>query len=169
MADYSTLLRLKLPWDSEFFDINIWNYNTKILDNAYALIRDYNSDGITADQVLYDNSTSGLIGVNVQEAIDELTSYVVDSNVVVQTVTADTTIVVPTDSYLYVVLTFGANVPKITFEQSDPESGLPIYWEGGEPVFTPNATYELSFLKLNCRWIMRNNVSRTNPLTGGNT
>lgn len=164
MADYTSNLRLKLPWDSEFFDIGIWNYNTKILDNTFALIRDYNSEGITADQVEYDNRESGLLSENVQDAIDELVTYVVDSNVVVETVTSDMTIVIPTDSYMYVVLTFGANVPTISFEQSNPQSGLPIYWENGEPLFLPNSTFELSFLKLNCKWTMRNNTNKENSV-----
>lgn len=71
-------------------------------------------------------------------------------------VTEDLAITVQNHSHTYVVLHFGNTVYNVTFVKSDPsETGSSIVYHGGEPIFQPNSTYELSFLNLDCIYVKR--------------
>lgn len=152
MARYTENLNLELPSEMEYFTINTWNYNMRILDEAYALLSGQTSK-VTADLVSYDNSQSGLDAHNVQTALDKLASTSQIDNLYIMTVTEDVNLTVATYAHIYFVLSFGATVPEVTFSASIPEKDF--VWEGGEPVFQPNSTYELSFLHLDCKWFKR--------------
>lgn len=155
MPKYTDNLGLSLPKGEEFFNIQTWNTNMRLLDEAYALLTDQSggTKKISADLVQYDNSTSGLNAHNVKEALDILSQSATVDNLYIMTITEDTTLTVATYAHIYFVLSFGETVPNVTFVQSIPEKDF--VWEGGEPVFQPNSTYELSFLHLDCKWFKR--------------
>lgn len=156
MPKYSDNLRLTLPKKDEYFDITTWNNNMRLLDEAYALLTG-SASKLSANLISYDNSKSKLKAANVQEAIDEVATGGggSTSELYFITATTPTTITAATYGHTYVVLSFGSTVPAVTFEQSIPSSGKSIVWQGGEPTFEPNSTYELSFLHLNCKWFKR--------------
>ena len=154
---YSTNLGLSLPEAEEYFDISTWNTNMRILDEAYALLRDESGQAhpIAADLVTYDDTQSGLDANNVQAAIDKLAFNCLDKNTYHIDVTENMTITIATYAHIYIVLNFGNTAYNVTFKQSIPGSGLKFIWEGGKPTFHANSTYELSFLNLDCRWFKR--------------
>ena len=155
MPRYSTNLGLTLPEPQEYFNINTWNSNMRTLDEAYALLKDDSgqSKPIAADLVTYDDTTSQLGAGNVQGAIDKLTLRGIDSNTYFIDVTQDMEITIATWAHIYVVLKFGNTVHNVTFKKS--MDGLDFVWEDGQPIWTANTTFELSFLRLDCRWFKR--------------
>lgn len=150
-------LGLILPLEPEYFDIDTWNRNMRILDEAYALLTD--SEGgtmaIPSSAVSYDNSETEMQAENVQSAIDELTYHVIDTETREITIDSNTTIAVDTHGHTYLVLHFGDTVYDVTFTKLTPDSSIDFVWEGGIPTFQPNSTYELSFLRLDCMWFKR--------------
>lgn len=152
MPRFTDNLGLRLPEKQEYFRISDWNTNMQLLDSAYGILSGQ-SQRVTANLVQYDNTTSGLNAVNVQEALDEISINSSSSNVYFIEADHDMTITIATYAHIYVVLSFGSTVPNITFAKSI--AGKDFVWEGGEPVFQPNSTYELSFLHLDCKWFKR--------------
>ena len=152
MPRFTDNLGLRLPEKKEYFRISDWNTNMQLLDSAYGILSGQ-SQRVTANLVQYDNTTSGLNAVNVQEALDEISINSSSSNVYFIEADHDMTITIATYAHIYVVLSFGSTVPNITFAKSI--AGKDFVWEGGEPVFQPNSTYELSFLHLDCKWFKR--------------
>ena len=157
MPRYSDNLGLILPLESENFDIKDWNSNMRVLDEAYALLTDPSggTKPIASDLITYDNTESGLDAANVKDALDLLAQGTTAENLYFMDITEDTTITVATYSHVYLVLSFGETVPSVSFVQSIPDSGRDFVWEGGQPQFQPNSTYELSFLHLDCMWFKR--------------
>ena len=152
MPRYTDNLGLRLPEKQEYFRISDWNANMQLLDSAYGILSGQ-SQRVTASLVQYDNTTRGLNDINVQEALDEIGRNSSSSNVYFIEADHDMTITIATYAHIYVVLSFGSTVPNITFAKSI--AGKDFVWEGGEPVFQPNSTYELSFLHLDCKWFKR--------------
>lgn len=66
-------LKLKKPAQSDFYNIDDFNYNSDVIDEAIDKIHKQ-VDGINPDagSITYDNKMSGLKSVNVKEAIDEV-------------------------------------------------------------------------------------------------
>ena len=157
MASHSENLGLILPYEREYFNINTWNSNMRVLDEAYALLKNQSgqSQPIAASLIQYDNTNSGMAATNLQTAMDELVSNNIETNVYEIYVTQDEEIEIATWAHIYIVLHFGNTVPNVTFVQSMPGSGLDFHWEGGQPIFQANKTYELSFLRLDCKWVER--------------
>ncbi len=153
MSNYSDNLGLILPFEREMFDINTWNQNMRVLDEAYAYLTDESgvTRGINALSVRYDPTVSELDATNVQAAIDELSRGAAGGYMYVD-VTEDIEISVPTEGHLYVVLAFGSTMYTVTFTT---EQGKTIVYEQGTPNFSVDNVYELSFLNLNCRWFKR--------------
>lgn len=153
MPNYTDNLTLILPKGKEYFRIQDWNANMRKLDDAYGLLSGQ-TQRVTASLVSYDNTTSGIDAHNVQDAIDKVAQNSSISNTVYFIeADHDMTITIATYAHIYVVLSFGSTVPNITFAKSI--AGKDFVWEGGEPVFQPNSTYELSFLHLDCKWFKR--------------
>lgn len=152
MPRYTDNLGLRLPEKQEYFRISDWNANMQLLDSAYGILSGQ-SQRVTASLVAYDNSTSGLSAINVQGALDEIGKNSSSANVYFIEADHDMTITIATYAHIYVVLSFGSTVPNITFAKSI--AGKDFVWEGGEPVFQANSTYELSFLHLDCKWFKR--------------
>lgn len=145
-------LGLRCPYEDEFFSINVWNSNMRILDEAYALLTDPSgSHSIPASAISFNNSGTGLRATNVQAALNELVKSTVVTEYLEVTVTEDITITVAANSHVWVVLHF-SSIYQVDFQTS---SGAPVEWEGGRPTFEANSTYELSFLKGNCKWFKR--------------
>ena len=157
MPRTSPNLGLALPLEKEYFNINTWNSNMRILDDAYALLTDPSggSRPITAEIVQYDNTQSGLDATNLQMAVNELAGKTLDGDTYEIYVDQDMTITIATWAHIYIILHFGETVYNVTFEQSIPDSGIDFVWEGGRPNFQSNSTYELSFLRLDCMWFKR--------------
>lgn len=157
MPKYSDNLGLRLPLAKEYFNINTWNTNMRLLDEAYALLSDSSgaTHSIAANLVQYNNTASGLSAHNVQDALDEISQRTSIGEVFFIDVTYPMTLTVATYAHAYFVLSFGSTVYNVTFVQSLPDSGKEFVWEGGEPNFQPNSTYELSFLHLDCKWFKR--------------
>ena len=146
-------LGLRMPLGEEYFSINHWNTNMRLLDEAYALLKDTTgTHKIPADMINFNNTGTGMRATTVQAALNELVQASVSTELVQLYVNEDKTIGIPANSHVWIILTFGGTVYQVDFESN---SGLPIEWEGGRPSFEPNSTYELSFLKLNCRWFKR--------------
>lgn len=156
MPKYTSNLGLAMPYGDEYFNINSWNANMRILDEAYALLIDDSGEArtVNAASISYDPTSSGLSATNVQSAID-IISQTGESPIRHITVDQNMTIEVPSSGHLYVVLAFGQTLYNVTFTQSDPNSGKSITWQGGQPSFGANNVYELSFLDLDCRWFKR--------------
>lgn len=157
MAKSSPNLGLILPHESEFFNIDTWNKNMRILDEAYALLTDPSggSAPISAEIVQYDNTESQLDATNLQDAVDGLAGTLIDGNTYEVYVDQHMTLTIATWAHIYLILHFGETVYNVTFVQSLPDSGIDFRWEGGYPQFQPNSTYELSFLRLDCMWVKR--------------
>lgn len=154
MGRYSDNLGLELPFERENFNINTWNANMRKLDEAYALLKNGGETRpISADLVQYDNTNSGLAATNLQLAMDEIASENIDTDIYEIEVTEDMTINIATYAHIYIVLKFGDTVHNITWTKSLP--GKDFHWEGGQPTFQANSTYELSFLYLDCCWFKR--------------
>ena len=157
MAKSSPNLGLILPNESEFFDINTWNKNMRILDEAYALLTDPSGSptSVPADMISYDNTVSGMTATNLQSAVDELAGRTMDGNTYEIYVDQDMQLTIATWAHIYLILHFSDTVYNVTFVQSLPDSGIDFVWEGGAPNFQSNSTYELSFLRLDCLWFKR--------------
>lgn len=155
MPRYSDNLGLRLPLGKEYFNINTWNTNMRLLDEAYALLRDSSgtTHAIPADMVRFDNTGTNILATNVQAAIEEIAKETVETNTFFIDVTEDITITVATYDHAYFVLAFGNTVPEVTFVPSIQEQDF--VWLDGEPSFQPNSVYELSFLHLCCKWFKR--------------
>lgn len=157
MPKYSENLGLRLPLDKEYFNINTWNTNMRLLDEAYALLTDPSggTTSISADLVTYDNSRSELQAGDLQGAVDELSGKFIDGNTYEIYVDQPMTLTIATWAHIYIILHFSDTVYDVTFVQSLPDSGIDFAWEGGKPHFQSNSTYELSFLRLDCLWFKR--------------
>lgn len=66
-------LKLKKPAQSDFYNIDDFNYNSDVIDEAIEKIHKQ-VDGINPDagSITYDNKMSGLKSINVKDAIDEI-------------------------------------------------------------------------------------------------
>lgn len=151
MPKYTKNLGLSLPLGEEYFNINSWNANMRILDEAFALISDESGETspLNALSVGYDSSTSQIGATNVQDALDRIATQS-NENLLLISVTEPKTIDVPAEGHLYVVLAFGATMYNVTFNTTGT-----VKWESGVPSFAANNVYELSFLNNNCRWFKR--------------
>lgn len=66
-------LKLKKPAQSDFYNIDDFNYNSDVIDEAiYKIYKQIDEINPDAGSITYDNKMSGLKAVNVKEAIDEV-------------------------------------------------------------------------------------------------
>ena len=152
MPAFTDNLGLRMPRGDEYFNISSWNTNMRILDQAYALLKDETgSHNVPASAISFNNSGTGIRATNVQAALNELVQSTVVTEYSEIYVTEDITITVASNSHIWIVLHFG-DVYQVDFQTS---AGTPVEWEGGRPTFEGNSTYEMSFLKGNCKWFKR--------------
>lgn len=72
MATNTTNYNLVKPSENEYYDININNSNLDIIDTEIKKINDrLDSVSTDAQSTSFDNSSNGMVATNVQDAIEE--------------------------------------------------------------------------------------------------
>ena len=72
MANNTTNYNLVKPSENEYYDINVSNSNLDIIDTEIKKIND-RLDNVSTDaqSTSFDNSSNGMVATNVQDAIEE--------------------------------------------------------------------------------------------------
>lgn len=131
MPGYTKNLNLIKPYDSNYFNINTWNANMNILDEAFSL-----SEGKVAE-------------VEAEEDPDDpsKTIYVLPyAGLYFISVTQDTTITFPSYDLIHVVLAFDTTVHNVVWKKSEASASNIIWDNGSEPVWEASKVYEVSIL-----------------------
>lgn len=150
MANYTTNLNLKLPRGSKYWNLDTWNRNMEILDNAVVDLQHIIIENLTASHIPVSNEW--LDADNMQDAVDELKGKSASLRYI--NVTEDCDVIIPSETHSYVVLTFGSTVYNVRFVKTEPTT-RDFIWMNGLPNFEPNSSYEISFLRLSAIWYKR--------------
>ena len=155
MSNTTTNLKLTLPLGSCYWNYDTWDDNMEKLDEGYLHIHDRITANLTASNITCSNAKSDgkLVSTNCQDMFEEMRHKL--SGVKTYTVVSDITIPIAVYAHNYIILTFGDTVPNVTFTKSLPTSENDFEWINGYPLFEPNSSYELSFLRLACIWAKR--------------
>lgn len=152
MSQHTQNLNLILPLGSKYWNLDTWNENMEILDEAFLDIQHDIDLRLTAQNtslspINYINST------NMQSGTDEL--YSKSSSLRFIEVDENMTIQIPAEAHSYLILTFGETVYDVHFVKTPLDSTRQFVWLNNQPTFEANSTYEISFLYLGGIWIKR--------------
>ena len=141
-VNYTKHLNLLKPDSQEYFNINTWNANMNILDEAYAIIENevlelegiVDGDGNTT----YNIPQSGLYHISVKSPV---------------------TIHFPSYALIHVVLAFDTTVYDVTWKKSIATANNIIWDDGTEPTWEASCVYEVSVMHGHAIAYKRNNMT----------
>lgn len=156
MSSQTHYLHLKLPNGSKYWNYDTWCENMKILDEAAKNIQTIILDNLQAQNVSYNNTSSGLSADDVQEAIDKINTY--GSWVKFADITSATNFEINVQGCCHLTLAFGSTLYPVSFTN---QASRQFTWINGYPNFEANSVYELNFLDLECIWAKRQDMDWT--------
>jgi len=140
MPKYTKHLNLIKPDEPEFFNINTWNANMNILDEAYAIIEGdvVELEAVTDEEgnAIYPILQSGIYHISVKSPV---------------------VINFPSYSIIHVVLAFDTTVYDVTWKKSIADAKNIIWDDGAEPQWEASSVYEVSILHGHAIAYKRNN------------
>lgn len=140
MPNYTKHLNLIKPDEPEFFNINTWNANMNILDEAYTIIK----DNIIELEPTVDEEGN-------QTYITQHSGYYYIP------VNAPVTINFPSYSIIHVILAFDTTVYDVSWKKSIATAKNIIWDDGAEPAWEASTVYEVSILEGHAIVYKRNN------------
>lgn len=137
---YTKHLNLIKPGEEEYFNINSWNANMNILDEAFA---------ISNNKIVELESTTDDDGNQIYMATQSGIYYVA--------VLSPTILYYPSYSIVHYMIAFRENVYDIQWKKTIASASNIIWDDGEEPEWEPNSVYEVSILHGHAIAYKRNN------------